>query len=202
MNNEKVNETKKCKYCQSGIPRKASVCPVCKKKQSNSGCAVAILAIIVLCGACSALSKPLNEKVEENRQAESLAATEAMTEPTESEEEYRASCEEYAYKDVLRNPEQYIGKRVKVTVKISSVHEASWLNDTKYYFANTKADFGWYGDRYGVFDYRVTQDPKLLEDDIITVYGEIADPQYTSSLIISGSETFCINMKYIDFISE
>ena len=30
-------ETKKCKYCQSDIPKKAKVCPVCKKKQGGHG---------------------------------------------------------------------------------------------------------------------------------------------------------------------
>ena len=29
-------ETKKCKYCQSDIPKKAKVCPVCKKKQKKN----------------------------------------------------------------------------------------------------------------------------------------------------------------------
>ena len=28
-----MEETKKCKHCQSDIPKKAKVCPVCKKKQ-------------------------------------------------------------------------------------------------------------------------------------------------------------------------
>lgn len=130
-----------------------------------------------------------------------LTPTPTLT-PEETEEEYKASCEEYKYKDVLRNPENYVGKRVKITVKISSVHEKSWLNSTKYYMAYSQSDYGWYGDRYGVFDLREEQTLKLLEDDIITVYGEISDPEYTSSLIVNGSETFCIDMKYIDFISE
>ena len=124
------------------------------------------------------------------------------TEPQESEFDYRASCMEYKYKDVLRNPSDYVGQRVKVTVRISSVHEDSWMNDGKYYFAYSESEYGWLGDRYGIFDRRAEQSPKLLEDDIITVYGEIVDPEYTSSLIVNGSETFCIDMKYIDFISE
>ena len=33
-------ETKKCKYCQSDIPKKAKVCPVCKKKQGGHGCLI------------------------------------------------------------------------------------------------------------------------------------------------------------------
>ena len=127
-------------------------------------------------------------------------------EPTpyvETEEDYKSSCQEYKYKDVLRNPSDYIGKRVKVKVEISTVHEKSMFNDVKYYFAYDEGEYGYFtGDRYGIFDKREAENPKLLSDDIIVVYGEIADPEYTKSLIISSSELFCIDMKYIDFISE
>ena len=30
------NQTKKCKHCQSDIPKKAKVCPNCRKKQGGS----------------------------------------------------------------------------------------------------------------------------------------------------------------------
>lgn len=41
-------ETKKCKYCQSDIPKKAKVCPVCKKKQGGHGCLIVVGAVVVL----------------------------------------------------------------------------------------------------------------------------------------------------------
>lgn len=129
--------------------------------------------------------------------------TPAPTPYVETEEDYKSSCQEYKYKDVLRNPSDYVGKRVKVKVEISTVHEKSMFNDVKYYFAYDQGEYGYFtGDRYGIFDKREAENPKLLSDDIIVVYGEIADPEYTKSLIISSSELFCIDMKYIDFISE
>lgn len=121
----------------------------------------------------------------------------------ESEEDYKASCQEYAYKDVLRNPDEYVGERVKITLKISSVHEKSLLNETKYYFGYTQNEYGWWsGNRYGIFDCREDTSFKILSDDIIVVYGEIADPEYTSSIIVTSQEVFCIDMKYMEFISE
>ena len=123
-------------------------------------------------------------------------------EPIETEEEYKASCQEYNYKDVLRNPDDYIGKRVKVTVKISTVHSAKLLTD-KYYFAWSQDEYGmWYGYEYGIFEKRDSEDPKLLEDDVITVYGEISEPRETQSFIVNSEELFCIDMKYVDLISE
>ena len=37
-------ETKKCKYCQSEIDKKAKVCPVCKRSLKGHGCLVAVVA--------------------------------------------------------------------------------------------------------------------------------------------------------------
>lgn len=128
---------------------------------------------------------------------------ESEVETAETEEEYKASCQEYNYKDVLRNPGDYVGQRVKITAKISSVHDKGWLNPVKYYFAYTNDEYDmWIGDEYGVFDYREDGDFKILEDDVIVVYGEIAEPQETVSFIVNSDELFCIDMKYAELVSE
>jgi hypothetical protein len=222
------NQTKKCKHCQSDIPKQAKVCPNCRRKQGGAlkWVIIAFLGIgfIGAMGSSDEETKTTEQvasntnpvKVEEVKQeqpkaneanvqteASEIAESETVVVPQETEEEYKASCQEYKYKDVLRNPSDYVGQRIKITVKISTVHEASWANTEKYYFAYSNDEHGWWsGDRYGVFDKRDDKELKLLEDDIITVYGEISDPEYTSSLIVSSSEVFCIDMKYLDFISE
>lgn len=134
---------------------------------------------------------------QEEQQIVETGNTESM-----SEEEYKELCTEYDYKDVLRNPENYVGEKITITLRISSVHEAGFTNPTKYYFAYSKSDYGWYGDRYAVYDTRDEQDPKLLSEDIIIVWGEIADTAQTSSLILNSEELFVINMKYVEIIDE
>ena len=43
-------ETKKCKYCQMDIPKKAKVCPNCKRTLNSHGCLISVLVgLIVLC---------------------------------------------------------------------------------------------------------------------------------------------------------
>lgn len=119
--------------------------------------------------------------------------------------EYIVDCQEYNYKDVLRNPSDYIGKKVKIEVEISSVHEESLFNAGKYYFAYSKEDKDsnyYHGDMYGIFDNRYNTDLKLLEDDVIMVYGEIVESEYTKSFILSSDELFCIDMKFVELISE
>lgn len=47
MENENT-ETKLCKHCQSEIPKKAKICPNCRKKQGGAGKWIAIAAVIVI----------------------------------------------------------------------------------------------------------------------------------------------------------
>ena len=68
----------------------------------------------------------------------------------DGKKEYINSCKKYNYKKVLRNPKKYIGKKVKVKLKISSVHEESIFND-KYYLCHAKGDYGWYGNEYALY---------------------------------------------------
>lgn len=82
------------------------------------------------------------------------------------------------------------------------MHEQNWMNSTKYYLSYSEGEYGWYGNLYGIFDLRQDDSFKILSDDIITVYGEIVSPEYTSSLVLSSQEIFCIEMKYMEFISE
>ena len=63
-------ETKKCKYCQSDIPKKAKVCPVCKKKQKKNIVLIIILIFVILsftmCGTmCGLLGEAVDETVKE-----------------------------------------------------------------------------------------------------------------------------------------
>lgn len=42
-------ETKKCKFCQSEIDKKAKVCPVCKRSLKGKGCLIPILVFVIIC---------------------------------------------------------------------------------------------------------------------------------------------------------
>lgn len=50
MSEEKQLETKICKHCQSEIPKKAKVCPVCRKKQGGKlkWIIIAVVAILII----------------------------------------------------------------------------------------------------------------------------------------------------------
>lgn len=191
-----------------------------QKSSRNALIAIAIILVLCVIGGNSeekvekkedsAKVETNNDEIKENEIQENNKGTEQALKPEEpkelTESEYKAQCQEYVYKDVLRNPEGYIGEKIVITVEVSTVKPKSFTNPTKYYFAYSESEPGsgfFYGDRYGIFDKRVNPDElKILEDDVIKVWGEISEPQETTSLIVNGEELFCIDMKYVELISE
>lgn len=184
------------------------------RKKKKSGCAEVLVVIIGICfGFFFVLPSLVSDNLEENeKQKESNIKVESTQKPqvkkqekeekkTLSRKEYIKKCKEYDYKKVLRNPDKYIGKKVKVRLKVSQVHEESILNASKYYFAYSNDEYDmWLGNEYAIMDMRDKEKPKILEDDIIEVYGEIAEPEQTKSLIMASNEVFSINMKYAKLI--
>lgn len=48
-----MEKTKKCKFCQMDIPKKAKVCPNCKRNlNSGGGCLAVVISIFVFFGLC------------------------------------------------------------------------------------------------------------------------------------------------------
>lgn len=119
---------------------------------------------------------------------------------TESKKDYLKSCKKYDYKSLLRTPDDYIGKRIKVKLKIYQTIESSFFDDTVYYRCYTdNNDYGLYfDDEYYIADCRNDSDLKLLDDDIITVYGEYTGAEsITRALTLTEDSVPSINMYYV-----
>lgn len=63
-----MNEIKKCKYCQSEIDKKATVCPNCRKKQGGKGKFIVISVIIffILVGVLSSINNDTKQTSNSN----------------------------------------------------------------------------------------------------------------------------------------
>lgn len=68
-------ETKTCKYCQSEIPKKAKICPICKKKQKGKSKFIIFAAIIILVIAIAVSGGDNKSKTSGNDPAEVNAST-------------------------------------------------------------------------------------------------------------------------------
>ncbi len=91
-----------------------------------------------------------------------------------SEDEYKERCAEVDYKDLCRYPDKYSHQRIKVKVKIQQVMDSSLFSSEKAYRMMTDNDgYGLYlDDEYYVIDERNSGAVKLLEDDIVVIYGK------------------------------
>lgn len=143
---------------------------------------------------------------EEQTEEQSDEQTEELTEePLLSEEEFRNSCTELSYKDILRNPDDYIGNNVVVTVKVAQTGISGSFFDTNEYmraYSNDEYDW-WMGDTYVLIDKRTTDTTKILQDDIITVYGTFVGTQeFTLALTGTSEEYPVFEIKYMDLIGE
>ena len=120
--------------------------------------------------------------------------------------EFIDSCEELNYKKIARNPDDYIGKNFKVNVQISSISEETWLTDS-YMKAYTDDGSGYYFDKMiYIFDDQDENSSyylKVLEDDVITVYGTFEGMEDTKNYLNGEtSKDIALHMKYAKLISE
>ena len=120
-----------------------------------------------------------------------------------SEDEYKERCAEVDYKDLCRYPEKYSHQRIKVKVKIQQVMDSSLFSSEKAYRMMTDNDgYGLYlDDEYYVIDERNSGAVKLLEDDIVVIYGKFGGmKKVTRALTWTTDEVPSIEMKYAEIV--
>lgn len=99
--NQSQGATKKCKYCQSDIPKKAKVCPVCRKKQKKGifkWIVIVILALIIIGAVAGG-----GDKKEETTQTATSTTTTSSAESKQglTEEKYNSIDSGMTYDEVV-----------------------------------------------------------------------------------------------------
>lgn len=124
--------------------------------------------------------------------------------PSESREEFIATCQEIPYKTLARNPDDYVGQRIVLTVKVTQILQGGWFDDGEYYRVYTNDEYDmWFGNEYFMYDFRVDDDTKILQDDIITVYAEFSGmAEVTRALSGTTEEVPSFKVFYMDLIAE
>lgn len=120
-------------------------------------------------------------------------------ETTISKDDYINQCEKIAYKDLARDPDKYEGKKVKFTGEVIQVVESSWSDSTDYRVAVTKDEYGYNYDDVVYVEYERSEgESRVLEDDIITFYGEF-EGLYSYTSTMGGKITIPqVNAEYIE----
>lgn len=180
-----------------------------KKSHKGKGCLIAIIvaiAIFVIAVIFANLvsvnddqtTTSSNSSVQVKASTKAHSTAETTTEPkTTSAKTFKAACKTIPYKDIARQPTKYMGERVVYTGKIIQIGKDS---DNSYYarIDVTKDEYGYYDDTMYVSYELAENEPKFLEDDIVTFYGVCeGDVSYTS---IFGEEITipAVSAKYIE----
>ena len=199
--------SKICKNCKNEINSDAKYCPICKKKQGGlpkwAIVLIVIFAIIVLAMAFG--DDPDDTNSTDNNVTNATEKTDNTTEKTEipelSEDEYKNSCESISYDELARNPNMYKNKKVYFRGKVVQATNNSSIfsnNSLTLRVDVTEGEYGIWDDTiYVDYEYKDENESKILEDDIITLYGEfIGEKSYTS--VLGAKITLPhINAKYI-----
>lgn len=122
-----------------------------------------------------------NEAVQNAEKEKADKETQAANALAKEIQDYMDSCSAVNYSDVERNPKQYKNKLIKVTGEVIQVSEG-WFNSVTLGVKQSDGNI-WY-----VSYTRSSDEPRILEKDKITLYGECTGVEtYTS--ILGGSVT-------------
>ena len=125
--------------------------------------------------------------------------------PEISEDAYKAQCRQMDYKELFRYPDKYKGTKVMVKVRVAQIVSANFSGSRKAWRTYTdNSGYGFYADdEYYMLDKRGGDAVKILENDIITVYGEFTGlEKITRALTSTTDELPRIEVKYADLVEE
>lgn len=201
-----------CKHCGAEIAASAKVCPQCGGKNKppiyKRWWFIAIIVLIVLSaigGSGSSSDSSASSSKATSKASASIASSVASVAPEISEDDYKAECQTVDYKELCRYPEKYEGTKIVVKVKVSQIIDANFSGSEKAWRTYTdNSGYGFYADdEYYMLDKRGGDAVKILDDDIITVYGEFTGlEKITRALTSTTDELPRIEVKYADLMDE
>ena len=201
-----------CKHCGAEIAASAKVCPQCGGKNKppiyKRWWFIAIIVPIVLSaigGSGSSSDSSASSSKATSKASASIASSVASVVPEISEDDYKAECQTVDYKELCRYPEKYEGTKIVVKVKVSQIIDANFSGSEKAWRTYTdNSGYGFYADdEYYMLDKRGDDAVKILDYDIITVYGEFTGlEKITRALTSTTDELPRIEVKYADLVEE
>ena len=174
---------KRCKECKNSISSKAKTCPYCGTPvKNNTGC-LAVVIVLVLIFIAYPLIRGYNR------------AAEKAENKTINKQEYMLSCNEYNYEDIARNPDNYQNRNAKFIGKVIQVVENKDLLTLR---VNVNANGEESSNTIYVEYTRQSGESRILENDVVTVYGTLNGIKTYENVLGSKTSIPCIKAKFID----
>ena len=117
------------------------------------------------------------------------------------EKGYQSFCKNYSYKEIFRNPDDYLYKKIKITGEVIQVMEET-EDGTDYWVLRvnmTKDDWGYYDDTVMVLVDKSIVKGRIIEDDIFIFYGQILEPT-TYTTVLNSSQTVPTVLAYYAYL--
>lgn len=135
---------------------------------------------------------------EETEEEKAQRLEKERIEKEQQENNFKAECKTYTFEELARNPENIKGQKVKLTGEVIQTAESGWNNSVDLRINITKGEYGLYSDTiYATYTLPEGAD-KILEDDIITIWG-IAEGDYSYTSVLGSKITLPkINVSYIE----
>lgn len=113
---------------------------------------------------------------------------------------YKELCKEYKYEDIFRYAEKYDGELAKLTGKVIQVTD---YNDFQILRVNITLDeYGYYDDTIYVSYIPMENATRILEDDIVTIYGTLNGLETYTTILDSSVTIPKIISNYIEIINK
>lgn len=160
----------KCKTCGADIAKSAKVCPHCGAKNKKFPLVPILIVAVILFFAVAILG---SDSAEPERGGGYSYSMENPKYAGLSREEYMSQCVTMSYgvsyTSVARNPDYYEGQLITTTGKVIQVLENGQEVQLRLQEEtdNWEDDYVWY-----VFYTRTSGEPRILEGDTMTIYGE------------------------------
>lgn len=101
----------------------------------------------------------------------------------QEEKDFKANCKTYTYEQMARNPDKFKGTNVKITGEVIQALYNSNSVDLRVNITKKGTYSTYYTDTVYIVYYPEIGEDKILEDDIITIYGTSqGDYTYTSTI--------------------
>lgn len=113
-----------------------------------------------------------------------------------TQEDYKKACESFSYEEISRYPNAYKGKLAKYTGKVVQTQDRR--GTTWFRLSVTKGEYDIWDDTIFVeFKYDNTVNTRILEDDIVTVYGEMAGIKTYTAILGNEVQIPYLKAKYV-----
>lgn len=180
-----TKETKLCKHCQTEIPKKAKVCPNCKKKQSKKGWIIIAVVVVVIIAAASAggnsdsssstgksETKPNTTEVKNETSVTDNEESAVEEEPVAEEPVVEEEVKEY----VTCTAQDLVDALSQNALKASKTYKEQYIEVTGY-FSTVDSSGDYFTIDAGSDDWSMTNIQCFIGDDLVDKVAELTKEQ-------------------------